>query len=121
VRSRQLDLFLAEPQTPLVGLRVKLDRPADRDRACCRNICTIGPGKGPHAGELICADCNQHRSWISNATAYWIERVIARFGAPTSPIVVRKSSLERPLMNVTALLGADTAPISRTLKQERKP
>ena len=91
LRSRQLDLFLAEPQTPLVGLRVKLERPADHDLQCCTNFCIIGPAKEPHAGELICVDCGQHRGWISNDTAYWIESVIARFGTPTTPITVRKS------------------------------
>ena len=78
-------------EAPLVGLRVRMDRPVDRDRPCCRNFCTIGPAKRPHAGELICADCGKHRGWISNATAYWIESVIARFGVPTTPIMVRKS------------------------------
>jgi hypothetical protein len=91
--NRQLDLFLAEPQTPLAGLRVKLDRPADHDRPCCRNICSIGPGKGPHAGQLICIDCSQHRGWLSKTTAHWIEDVISWFGAPTTPIVVRRSHI----------------------------
>jgi hypothetical protein len=73
----------------LVGLRVKLDRPVDRERPCCLNICTIGAARGPHAGELICAGCGQHRGWLSKSTA--IEHVVTRFGAPTTPIVVRKS------------------------------
>jgi hypothetical protein len=91
----QLDMLAAaEPKKPLVGLCVKLDRPVDRDRPCCRSICTIGPGKGPHAGELICADCGQHRGWLSKPTAHWIESVIARFGAPTTPIVVRAHTYE---------------------------
>jgi hypothetical protein len=68
-----------------------MDRPVDRDRPCCRNICRIGAAKGPHAGELLCADCDQHRGWISKSTAHWIESVISRFGAPTTPIVVRKA------------------------------
>jgi hypothetical protein len=90
--SRQLDMFIAvEPDDPLVGLHVKMDRPVDRDRPCCRNICKIGPGKGPHAGELLCTDCDQHRGWLSKSTAHWIESVISRFGAPTTPIVVRKA------------------------------
>jgi hypothetical protein len=76
---------------PLFGLKVKLDRPVDREQACCRNICVIGNGKGPHAGELRCADCDQHRGWLSKATAQWIEHVVTRFGAPTTPIVVRRS------------------------------
>jgi hypothetical protein len=75
----------------LVGLKVKLDRPADRERPCCNNVCTIGAGEGSHAGELCCADCGQHRGWLSKLTAAWIESVVTRFGAPTTPIVVHKS------------------------------
>jgi hypothetical protein len=93
--NRQLDMFTvavaAGPANPLVGLLVKMDRPVDHDRPCCRNVCRIGASKGPHAGELLCADCNQHRGWISKSTAHWIESVISRFGAPTTPIVVRKA------------------------------
>jgi hypothetical protein len=84
----KVDLF---GNPTLIGLKVKLDRPVDRARPCCENICTIGAGKGPHAGELICADCGQHRGWLSKSTARWIESVITRFGAPNTPIVVRKS------------------------------
>jgi hypothetical protein len=75
--------------TKLIGLRVKVDRPVDRERPCCRNVCRIGPSKGPHAGELTCADCGQHRGWLSKPTAKWIKAVVAKFGAPTTPIVVR--------------------------------
>jgi len=82
------DLFGAPT---LLGLKVKLDRPIDRERPCCLNICTVGPARGPHAGELICASCGQHRGWLSKSTAHWIESVVTRFGAPTTPIVVRKA------------------------------
>lgn len=75
----------------LIGLKVKLDRPVDRERPCCHNICTIGPGKGPHAGELTCAGCGQHRGWLSKTTAQCIEHVATCFSAPTTPIVVRKA------------------------------
>jgi hypothetical protein len=75
----------------LLGLRVRLDRPIDRERPCCLNICTVGLARGPHAGELICADCGQHRGWLSKSTAQWIKHVATRFGAPTTPIVVRKA------------------------------
>jgi len=74
----------------IIGLKVKMTRPIDHDKPCCRNVCVIGPGKGPHAGELVCADCGQHRGWLSKSTARWIENVITKFGAPTTPIVVRK-------------------------------
>jgi hypothetical protein len=89
--NAQLDLSVAEPEQPLAGMCVKLDRLIDRDRPCCRNICIISVGKGPHAGELHCADCGQHRGWLSKATAQWIEHLVTRLGAPTTPIVVRKS------------------------------
>jgi hypothetical protein len=74
----------------LVGLQVKLDRPVDCERPCCLNICTIGPARGPHAGELVCAGCGQHRGWLSKPTAQWIEHVVMRFGAPKTPIILRK-------------------------------
>ena len=80
--------------TQLTGLKFKLDRPVDKERRCCRNVCVIDPGKGPHAGALRCADCGQHRGWLSKSTAQWIEHVATRFGAPgapTTPIVVRKA------------------------------
>ena len=37
--------------TSLIGLRVKLDRPVDRERPCCNNVVIISAGKGPHVGE----------------------------------------------------------------------
>ena len=90
--SIQLDMFTTvEPEQPLVGLRVKMDRPVDRDRPCCRNICSLAPDKGPHAVERVCIDCGQHRGWLSQSTAHWIGHAISRFGAPTTPIAVRKA------------------------------
>jgi hypothetical protein len=88
--NRQLDIFVAGMGTPLFGLRVKLDRLIDCNQPCCRNICGIGSGKAPYDGELICADCGQHRGWLSKTTTDWIKDVVARFGAPTTPIVVRR-------------------------------
>jgi hypothetical protein len=92
------------PASPLLGLRVRLDRPVDRERPCCRNIAVIHPGKGPHAGELTCTDCGQHRGWLSKTTAAWIVNIITRFGAPTTPIVVRPASLteEEPATTSTS-------------------
>jgi hypothetical protein len=75
----------------LVGLKVRLDRPIDRDRPCCRNICIISAGTDPHAGALHCVDCGQRRGWLSQTTARWIEHVATRFGAPVTPIVLRKA------------------------------
>jgi hypothetical protein len=88
-----MDLFQNTPAapSPLIGLRVKLDRPIDREQPCCCNVCIISGGKGPHAGALHCAHCGRHRGWLSKPTAAWIEHVVTRFGAPTTPIVVRKA------------------------------
>jgi hypothetical protein len=79
----------------LIGLRVKLARPIDQKKPCCRNLAIIGAGSGPHAGEFRCVDCNRHRGWLSQSTASWISEVVNRFGAPTTPIVVRPSSLDQ--------------------------
>jgi hypothetical protein len=79
----------------LLGLKVKLDRPIDHDRPCCNNICTIAAAEAPHAGILHCAGCGQRRGWLSTLTARWIETVVLRFGAPTTPIVVRKSHTDQ--------------------------
>jgi hypothetical protein len=89
--KHQLEMFNA-PHPGIVGLQIKLNRPVDRERPCCRNVCIIGAGKGPHAGVLHCADCGQPRGWLSKTTAAWIESVVTRFGAPTTPIIVRTSS-----------------------------
>jgi hypothetical protein len=88
--SAQHDMFptASTAAGSLIGLKVKLDRPVDRERPCCSNICIISTGKGPHAGA---ADCGQHRGWLSKSTVQWIEHVVTRFGAPSTPIVVRKS------------------------------
>ena len=70
----------------IVNLKVKLDRPIDRDRPCCRNVCIVATAYG-----LTCADCGRRRGRLSPTTAQWIQSVASRFGAPTTPIIVRKS------------------------------
>jgi hypothetical protein len=84
----QLDMFGAAPvdEGNLIGLKVKLDRPIDHERPCCRNLCIIGAGN-----EISCADCGQQRGRFSPATAQWIASIATRFGALTTPIVVRKA------------------------------
>jgi hypothetical protein len=78
----------------IVGLKVQLDRPADRVHPCCRNVGIINVTEGPYGGKLYlyCADCGQHRGWLSSPIAQWIEHVVTRFGAPTTPIVWREAS-----------------------------
>jgi hypothetical protein len=74
--------------SPLLGMRVKLGR----DVPCCDDIAVVGPGAGPHAAELTCAICGRHCGWLSKSTASWLETVINKFGAPTTPIVLRSAA-----------------------------
>jgi hypothetical protein len=39
----QLDMFVSHQ--PLAGLYIKLDRPMDRERRCCGNVCRSAPAK----------------------------------------------------------------------------
>src|SRR5215510_16025349 len=98
----------------LTGLKIKLDRPIDRERPCCLNICTIGAARGPHTGELRCADCGQHRGWLSNSTAQWIEHVASRFGAPATPIVVRALEQDRTAVHPPERPNTPPAPVPET-------
>jgi hypothetical protein len=95
--KNQFEKFAVPTPEPssIVGIKVKLDRPIDREQPCCRNVCIIGGARGPHAGALYCADCGHHRGRLSKPTAGWIDHVITRFGAPTAPIVVRKSHTDK--------------------------
>jgi hypothetical protein len=103
--TTQFDMFGTPPSdNSLAGLTVKLDRPIDRERPCCRNLCTIATGKGPHAYALHCTGCGLHRGWLSKPTAEWIEHVVTRFGAPTTPIVISKAHTFEAL---PAVAGAD--------------
>jgi hypothetical protein len=38
-------------------------------RACRSTLYRVGPGKGPHIAELICANCHGGRRWLSKADA----------------------------------------------------
>jgi hypothetical protein len=84
---------IAFDATPIIGLRVKLDRPTDRQRPCCRNIVIVERCNHPrHAAALHCADCGQDRGWLSSATAKWITFVVKRFGAPPM-VTVRPATI----------------------------
>ena len=84
------DLFATGEAPPhpdrLVGVIVALP-------ALCRcgqsALSLIGPGRGPHAAEMRCKNCEQHRGWLSRETHRFIAETISRFGCPTTPIKVR--------------------------------
>src|ERR671937_639892 len=103
--SPQPDMFDNTAISGIVGLKVLLDRPADREKPCHNNVCVIGGGKELHAHVLICAACGKRRSWLSKTTAQWIEYVVTRFGAPTTPIILREQHSK--ISELPAVDGAD--------------
>jgi hypothetical protein len=84
-RKPAVDLF----GTPsVVGLEIRLD--ISRREPCCDDVVAqVFPGKGPHAGELICTKCGQHRGWLSKSTHDWLLAVVGKFGWPEEPIIIR--------------------------------
>jgi hypothetical protein len=92
----------------LIGLKVKLDRPIDRERRCCNGIAIIRPGKARHAGELRCAGCGQHRGWLSHATRDFILETIRRFGTSSSPIIITRQQ-EKVMSNFEHKPGRGSA------------
>ena len=77
----------------LIGLCVRLDRHVDRLLGCHDNIAVIGEGRGPHAAQLRCAECNRHRGWLSHATTNFLRETVRTFGVPDEPFVIRDASL----------------------------
>jgi len=71
----------------ICGTRVCLK--TERNCKCGSDIAIIGQGSEPHAAELRCERCDSHRGWLSQRTANWISTVMSKFGAPTTPIILR--------------------------------
>jgi hypothetical protein len=86
----QLEL-LPEHVSPLFGTRVKFD-----GLRCCphcsNKIAVIGRTTGPHFAELKCAACGTSCGWLSKSTASWLTTIINKFGAPTTPVILRRTT-----------------------------
>jgi hypothetical protein len=84
-----VDLFpdTAPPADPLIGRAVCLATVCWR---CGTNVALINPGRGPHAAELRCRNCDAHRQWLSHANHTSIASFFAgfenEFGAPAEII-----------------------------------
>jgi hypothetical protein len=89
--SQHIDLwrvFLAfDNASPLLALRAQLP---DSCRHCGSKIATIVRGRGPHAAELKCQICDLRRGRLSKSTADALTKVVNLFGAPTTPIILRR-------------------------------
>jgi hypothetical protein len=88
--ARQLDLFRQvvplPPHDRSHGLAMQMPSVCQ----CGTALAVIGPGKGPHAAALHCAECDVHRGWVPHATHRFLIELINRFGQPAEPIVVRQ-------------------------------
>jgi hypothetical protein len=102
----QPDLFGASTD-PIVGIEVRLQRSCE----CGREIFTMGHGSGPHRASLRCTQCGRHGGWVSHKSGQFLEKIVASFGKPTTPIVIRarnaqdaaeSTSAVQPDCNVTA-------------------
>jgi hypothetical protein len=85
----QLTFFESSPplssSSPIIGLQVRLQRAC----RCGSLIATIGSSSGPHEHRVDCQRCGTWCRWLGRAEAAFITEVSAKFGAPTTPIVLR--------------------------------
>ena len=75
--------------SPIIGLRVQTSQGC---RACGSNLAIIGSSAGPHAARLNCAECSMHAGWLGRREVGFITRIVATFGCPLTPIILRQRS-----------------------------
>ena len=98
----QQSLFEKDPEaespsvvSPLNGLRLRLE--GKYLRGCHDNIAIVHAGKGPHAAELRCADCNKHCGWLPKPAANWLLDVLAHWpGAKNETHILRNVKATDP-------------------------
>ena len=74
--------------TGIVGLAVEmLHRPC---RDCGSVNFIIGSSVAMHEASVRCAECNRHGGWLSKGARTFIEMTVAKFGRPTTAIIVRE-------------------------------
>jgi hypothetical protein len=76
--------------SPIHGLRLKLERKTDLKNGCCTNFAVVHASKGPHAAELRCAGCGNHRGALPKEAANSLLAVLMHFPtAKTDVHVIR--------------------------------
>jgi hypothetical protein len=71
----------------LFGLKVQL---GNRFCRCGYPIAIISAAAGEHYADLKCANCGALRGSLSERTANIIQAIADKFGAPTTPIILRR-------------------------------
>jgi hypothetical protein len=100
--------------TPLVGLRIRLERTIDAPCVVCgESAVVIGLGAGPQVASLHCASCDRHRGWLPKVITGFLLATISRFGWPPQAITIRNQNSRKA--NATAPLGAPAAEATSTL------
>ena len=84
---QHLNIFgpIALSSSSVIGTKIRLDRPTDREHGCCDNVAIIGK-----AMSMTCTTCGRFRGWFSAEAATFIIETRARFGA-------REHRFENPL------------------------
>jgi hypothetical protein len=89
----QFDLFESPPpasaptsSSPIIGLRVQMPRACP---SCGSIIGVVGTSSGPHAHRITCLGCSAFCRWLAHREAAFIAAISKKFGAPSSPIVIR--------------------------------
>jgi hypothetical protein len=85
---------------------VRLERHTDQTKPCCENLATIHPDKGPHAAELKCSVCGQHRGWLPQEALDFVNTVAARVGAQ-DPVVLRDNTIGDNAPDYTGQINVD--------------
>ena len=117
--KHQTDLFPeTAPSDPLIGRTVTMDGSCP---ACGSATVLIGPGRGPHLGELRCSSCNKHRQRISRSSYTAIARFVAEiadtFGAPeTIKFIKDRRSESHPCASGTTF--SDGRAISAAIRSQ---
>jgi hypothetical protein len=92
--TQQLDLFVEAPAltsisasvpSSIIGLKVSTREPCK----CGSHVGIIGSPAGMQAHRVTCGGCRIFRIWLSRDAANFIAAVSKKFGAPSSPIILR--------------------------------
>lgn len=81
----QHDFFDHANSDPLIGLKVQLPRGGHRHG----NVAELHPGTHVNSYSLRCPVCGEHRGWLPKAAVPFLKKILASFGRPVEPLVLR--------------------------------